>query len=115
MRELELSNARFDAEKLMPNTAVVIRNVEGRSPTGAKTFTPVDIATHRCRIGPVSGRSAVVASKITATKAAVVSIPAVTDVKEQDKLRVDGLVWEVQQVLDRDDRYEVIKRVVVSR
>lgn len=66
----------------------------------------VDRAASQERSDEVEGRSAI-------RTRAVVWLPAGTDVRQADRLLVDGVTWEVQSIRDRHSSIELARTVEV--
>lgn len=116
MRTAELTKLRADAARHLPDVVEVLRSTETRSPTGGTTISPgAVVAVFASRLGPASGSTRMVASKVTAIETAVITMPWGADVKVTDRLRTGGITWEVEAVVDRSDEYDFLRKVVVSR
>lgn len=92
----QVERMRATAAGALPDTATVRRLTRVPSGGGGYTDSWVDVATVACRIAPVGGgEGATVGDAVSDRTTHVVTLPALTDVAEADRLVVDGQTLEV--------------------
>lgn len=110
----ELRNA---AKEAMPSTMQLWRGTRTEMPGGGSTVAWSNIGTSVCAIGTSLSRTALVGDQARTEADAVVTFPgdSTLDVRPEDRLVVDGTEYEVQGYAEREDRWQITRRVLVSR
>ena len=109
----ELALLRRDVEAPLPDTCVVNRVSQVSNGAGGWTDESVVTATVACRVSPVGQREAQIAQAMDATADHVVTLPADTDVKQNDTITVDGKTLSVTGIRERVSE-GIVLRVFVT-
>lgn len=108
----ELAGMRATADRALPDTCTIQRKTAVSDGGGGTTETWADHATGiACRIAPASGgETGTAGDRVEDETTHVVTLPALTDITEADRLQVDGQVYEVTAVRKRG-AWELTRRV----
>lgn len=106
----ELTQARADLTATLPATCDIVRVVRANS-EGGWTETPSTVATVACRLSAVSVRERIAGGRIAAEASHVVTLTALTDVRQEDRIVTGGLTFEVVEMHSRSE--ELVRRIYV--
>ncbi len=109
----EIESMRAATASAMPNMADVIRVTSGADGMGGTTTAEGVVGSYRARLGSVSEEDQdIYADKLGGKVGFIISLPARTDVKVRDRIRLAGRHFEVLAAPDRAE-WELTRRAVV--
>lgn len=95
-----LRRARALQEMTMTQEAEVLRSSVIVDDMGMSSSSPDSVVgTTKCRVAPGGQRESVVAGRLIGVGTWRVTLPATSDVRQTDRLRIDGRVYEVLSIL----------------
>jgi hypothetical protein len=114
----QLDRMRRVANRLLPDTAAILRRTLADDGEGGKESSYAQVGTAACRLSAVNvatrARDRATGGRIEPAEGWIVSLPVGTDVRETDRLTIKGVTYEV--ISSADSRsYEVNLRLVVKR
>ena len=114
----QLNKMRDTAERLLPSTCVIYRRTLSDDGNGGKATTYTETETVDCRLVFYSNRPGAPdrtqGGKVRAADLFLLSVPQSTDIRETDRVEINGTTYDV--VSDLAERsYEVTKRVLVKK
>ena len=115
MNSRELSEMRAEQEKQMPEVVYIQRLTRTPDGAGGWTETWQTVAMTKGRIAP-SQRGAgeeVRAGAVTAYGEYIVTLPHDTELRQDDRLQINGTQYEVGAILNRSEKTAL--RVLVSK
>lgn len=114
LSQYRIQSLRELAESYMPSTCEILRKTRTSDGMGDYTETEAVAATVKCRLKGVSGSEHVIAGQVKAEVSGVVLLPAATDIRATDRLRIEGKTYEVAAVVPRSVDYEAMRAVLVT-
>jgi len=115
MNSRELSEMRAEQEKQMPEVVYIQRLTRTPDGAGGWTETWQTVAMTKGRIAP-SQRGAgeeVRAGAVTAYGEYIVTLPHDTELRQDDRLQINGVQYEVKAIFERSEKTAL--RVLVSK
>jgi len=108
----ELDAMRTTLNSSLPDTAQIKRKTLTSDNAGGYTEAWNTVATVACRVSPTGQlpQERVIAERLTATSIWTLTLPALTDVRAEDRIAVGARTFEVVGVLARSD--ELCRRMV---
>lgn len=106
----ELAQVRTDLNASFPTTCYVVRITKVNT-EGGWTETPAIVATVACRKAPVSAQERIAGGRIAGEATYVLTMPALTDCRQEDEVTVDTETFAVTEVRKRSPADELVRRV----
>lgn len=106
----EVTRMRAIQESALPGTATIRRLTRVSDGGGGYTEQWTDIATVACRLAPVGGGEGVTGGRVDDRTTHIITLPALTDVTEADRLLTGGQTFEATLVRTRG-QWELSRRV----
>lgn len=108
----ELAALRAVQAEALPDECSVMRATETETADGGVSHSRAAVATVACRLGALgrSGEERVIAERLSAVTGYVVTLPAETDVRAEDRLTIGARTFEVAAVL-ATGAWETARRV----
>lgn len=112
----DLSSMRNELNRALPDTADIQRLTLTTDSAGGYTESWSSVASGvACRIAP-SGNAPferIIADRLASASTWTITLPALTDIRPDDRIVSGGLVYQVVGVAGRS--YEISRRVVCTR
>lgn len=110
----QIASMKTTADLALPDTAVISRATLASDSMGGYTETWATVATVACRLDPPgNARLDQWQEKIMNRAVFILSTPASTDIRSQDRATISGSVYEVLGLMDAS--WEITSRAVVVR
>jgi hypothetical protein len=109
----ELARARTEAQKLLPETGVILFQtvVSNAGGGGSATFAPRSGGTVACRIAPLRGGEPELGDRISEETDWIVTLPALTTIAPDDRIAITGAGTFSVMALRGPRSYEITRRV----
>lgn len=109
----DLKDMRGALNESLPDVCQISRLTPTTDPYGSQSFVYAVFATTRCRVAPSTylPTEQENAGRLLALTRYVITLPALTDVTEKDRLVIAGRTYEVISVLHRENM-EISRRVL---
>ena len=112
----QLAAMRRDANRMLPDTAVLYSNTLTSDDGGGYTEAFSAAGTVACRVAPITSRSGgegEVGDRIEADAQYVITLPAETSIETDDRIMVGQITYNVVAVRDRS--WEITRRVEAKK
>jgi head-tail adaptor len=113
LSDAQLTRMRTQVNRSLPGTAIIQRQIWTDNAGGGGTLSWTAAGTVACRIAPIRAEEEEYADRISLDAKWMVTLPALTNISETNRILTGGTTYEVESVAS-PRTYEVSCRVGVN-